>query len=210
MSPLAHLLSLLVLLLSQVGALCRQIAATDSDYLYLSISNTTLPGVSSGPRNRGVFARHAIKAQAIVCEYRGPVIKSEDKGSLDDTYSFGTTGPDGEDMLILGEGICPLVNDCVAVLNNPLLTSNLVQAWAAQGTNVTANDVVPPEMACAEGRDHNLKAVSNNAKVFYVTTRDVSAGEELFVFYGQRYWLSFLVRQAQGSPEQEPYSRVEL
>jgi hypothetical protein len=80
----------------------REINAVESDYLYLLMKNTTLPGVPEGEdKTRGVFAKHLIKAQDIVCEYRGPVIKPEDKGALDETYAFEVKGPLGEPLVVL-------------------------------------------------------------------------------------------------------------
>jgi len=96
-------LGLLCFLSSPISkAEAREIKAVESDYLYLLLKNTTLPGVpEGGEKTRGVFAKHLIKSQNIVCEYRGPVIKPEDKGALDETYAFEVQGPLGEDLIIL-------------------------------------------------------------------------------------------------------------
>jgi len=220
----SRLATLVLLAASTAVGWAREIAAIDSDYLFLYVGPSTLFASEGGLSDplaptltRGVFARYPIKENAIVCEYRGPVIDSQDRGSLDETYWMMTTGPRGEQLIILGEGICPLINDCVSVLNNTLLTPEFVSSWAANITTQDNRAIVPPEIACSQGRQHNVRIASNQSKVFYVATRDIDAGEELFVFYGQGYWQTFVHKRVAlgegggdgGASNREQYSRVQ-
>ena len=99
-----------------------------------------------------------------------------------------------------------MINDCVWVFNNPLVTSDFVNEWMRM--NITSNDDMPSEIACPEGRSHNVKAVTQNSKVFYAAMKDIAPGDELFVYYGPRYWMNMAMRRMTGAAENEKYVRV--
>jgi hypothetical protein len=101
-----------------------------------------------------------------------------------------------------------MINDCVWVFNNPLVTPEFVNEWLR--VNITSFDDMPSEIACPEGRSHNVKALTQNSKVFYVATREIAPGEELCVYYGPRYWRNMAMRRMTGAVENEKYVRVNV
>jgi len=66
------------------------ILAVDSDYLLLRQAASLLPVPGIG---LGVFAKAAIRANDIICEFRGPVILAEDLHHFPGDKNFGVVGP---------------------------------------------------------------------------------------------------------------------
>jgi hypothetical protein len=166
--------------------------ALDSDYLLLYIDRTTLPIGN----HKGVFAKHRISEGEAVCEYRGPIIKKAlaIEMKLDNTYTWEITDPDGDSAYILGDNVCAFINDCVSILDNPLImNSEFLDNWRE---NMTIRDVeghapaswMPDEIKCPAGMAENVMSLSVGRKILVVATRVIEPGEELFLFYGNTYW----------------------
>jgi hypothetical protein len=171
-----------------------QISSIDSDYLNLYMAPTTL----SLDGHKGVFAKHFIKAHDIICEYRGPIVKSVDakRFRLDNNYTWELTDPDGDSAYIMGENVCAFINDCVTILNNPkIMDKDFLDSWKTKILGMSARGEataswMPEEIQCSAGREENVVSLttSNGSKVLIVAKRDIMPGEELFLFYGNNYW----------------------
>ena len=122
---------------------------------------------SSLPRNigDGVFARKDIPVGSIVCEYRGNIVAMNDPMTQLSDKVMGLNVA-GVDYAILGDNICAIINDAANVLDNPRFDG--------------MGEYLP-----YRGFDNNCEMVGNFGKLFYVSTRDIEKGEELFVSYGR-------------------------
>lgn len=112
----------------------------------------------------GVYTNDDIPENTIIDEYRGELIESFD--FVSNPYSFTILQPDKENN-IKGLFIDPskLPRCYMAMIND-----------ASLETKFTNNCDFEPDI--------------ENKKVYVVSTRDIGAGEELFVSYGEDYWAS--------------------
>jgi hypothetical protein len=162
----------------------------DSDYLSLYLNPTTLP-IEGG--HNGVFAKHEIKIGSLICEYRGPVVKKSlaTNNLIHNNYTWDLD-VNGEPNIIIGNSLCAIINDCVNILNNSrILNREYLNYWHTATTTHGSSLEVPEEIACTDGRTHNVVSIMSGQKVFYVAARDIMPGEELFVYYGNSYCKCF-------------------
>ena len=146
------------------------IEAMDSDYLSLFVENSSNPNIPGD----GVYARYDIQPNSIICEYRGAVVP---RGTLlGSDKLMGVTGPTGQEMTIVGldpPTICSLLNDCAMIFNTSYSEKELEDFYM--------NDSIPTY----PGTSYGAVAKHMNSKIFYVSIRHISAGEEIFVPYGR-------------------------
>ena len=163
-----------------------EIQGVDSDYLNLYTDTTMLPF-----NGTGVFAKYAIPINSILCEYRGPVIKSKDfegKSWVDFSKSFGIDIPGtGERGVILGQGLCSLINDCAWIADNSYYEDpDVLMALLNTPEDVNNQQLT---FQTYPGTSYNAKSfVISPNKVFVVSTREIVAGEEIYYPYGKDYW----------------------
>jgi hypothetical protein len=132
-----------------------------SDTLLLSVKKASLPRHVG----EGVFARTFIPSGSIVCEYRGRIVSVDDAAVAQSDKVMGLSIA-GADYVILGDNICAIINDASNVLDGPKFDEN--------------GDYLP-----YAGFSNNCEMVGNFGKLFYVSSRDIKKGEELFVYYGR-------------------------
>ena len=147
------------------------IEAVDSDYLSLYVDRSSIPDISGS----GVFARNNIEPDVIVCEYRGAVVPRGTMVRSDKLMDV--IGPDGQEMSIVGgetPSICPLINDCAKIYNTSYSQLDLENFHNSTHGIPTYSGVT-----------YSVKAIHMNSKVFYMSTRKIIAGEEIFVSYGR-------------------------
>lgn len=165
--PFRYATSLLVMALCSLsifiegGKVVKTKKELHSDTLLLYIKKSSLP------RNigEGVFARKDIPAGSIVCEYRGNVVPMTDPVTQLSDKVMGLNVA-GVDYAILGDNICAIINDAANVLDTPKFDD--------------MGEYLP-----YRGFGNNCEMVGNFGKLFYVSTRDIDKGEELFVSYGR-------------------------
>lgn len=146
--------------------------AVDSDYFLIQTKPSTLPVEGIG---MGVFARDAISANNIICEYRGPIVKEEDKKKFPYNDKYFSIEVDDEGYSILGECICSMINDCSNALK--LLTDN----------STLVNESNDPSK-CYDNYSYNARSIGLGYKVFIMATRDIQPNEEIFYDYSWDYW----------------------
>lgn len=156
-----------------------QIGAVDSDYLLLFKNDSTLPALHAG---QGVFAKHHIPANSVLCEYRGPVIAANDYSKLlDDNKTYKIKGPDLKDYKILGENICAFINDCTSVTHRALSFADWEKLNADDASNTSPH---PSGRPCYEGSQYNARALfDETGKVFVLSNRVIQPNEEIFIPY---------------------------
>lgn len=147
------------------------IPAIDSDYLYLYTAPSTLPIEGIG---MGVFARYAIPAGTILCEYRGPIIASH--VTYQSNKVFEVAGLDGLGYKIIGTNICAYINDCAMVTYK--YSREDLDAIFSQPNY----DTIPtyPNTSYNARYDQFSKG-----KIFIVSNRDIAQDEEIFYSYGK-------------------------
>mmetsp|Transcript_21351 Transcript_21351/g.48331 ORF Transcript_21351/g.48331 Transcript_21351/m.48331 type:complete len:218 (+) Transcript_21351:159-812(+) len=155
------------------------ILAVDSDYLLLRQAASLLPVPGIG---LGVFAKAAIRANDIICEFRGPVILAEDLHHFPGDKNFGVVGPDDLLYVIIGQNVCAYINDCSTVLAQ----NYTLEEWQAMDETTYVS-----QRKCYDGFSDNafiLKASAAPTKIFVAASRDIEAGEEIFFPYLWQYW----------------------
>ena len=145
--------------------------ATDSDYLYLYMTKSSIP-IDVG---LGVFAKVDIPAGEIICEYRGPMIDFDIPYSSDKKFRAGTR--EGRTYSILGNTICAMINDPVWVVNKTY-TPEEIESFK----NATTEDIIP----LYPGLTYNANYVATAmGKIFIYATAFIPANAEIFFPYGR-------------------------
>lgn len=143
------------------------IAAVDSDFLFLEIRPSSLPGV----QGYGVFAKADIPQGEVLCEMRGPVVPEDAPVYSDKLFKFSSLARK-EPLKVMVNNICAFINDCI-----DLATVNSTRKTPQPG------DAAP--VPVHDSRAHNAAAmVTKLGKVFIVSKKDISAGSEICYFYG--------------------------
>lgn len=154
------------------------IQGLDSDYLHLEMRPTTLPfdGV-------GVFAKVAIPAFTLLCEYSGVIVPQDYKGEdYNRARAFHTVDLTGTTHAIIGDTICAEINDCARINNHPF-TARDINYFSKR-----RNMILPS----IPGFANNAQGVTTSGKVWVVSLRDIEAGEEILYSYRVGYWLETL------------------
>lgn len=146
------------------------IEAIDSDYLLLNIAKSTI--ASAG---MGVFAKKLIPKDSIICEYRGPILDVVSQSKLPYNDKFFGIRHNGQDFIILGEGVCSMINDC----------SNAIELLHQNSSLL--NEMQDPSR-CYDNLSYNSMALSMGTKIFIFSTRDILPDEEIFFPYKWTYW----------------------
>lgn len=163
------------------GGESSPIYATESDFLFLYMNASSLPGVEG----YGVFAKYDIPPDEIICEYRGSAI--ENTIYVKDVKIFATK-VNGQVYRVIGDTICSYINDCAHVYGSNYTFEEIAAMYSAEA----GEDSIPT----FEGYEYN--AVSEHTKmgkVLIKSVRPIKAGEEICFSYG-RYMLhvrSFIV-----------------
>lgn len=167
---------------SSVVAAGEYVHALDSDFLLLYIDDTSLPHSSIG---RGVFAKYDIAANEIVCEYRGALVDAPTREKMHSDKVMQTSGPGGETLFLVGDGICALINDsaCITIKNE--LGQFVVPYSDAE---IDAFEVSPflDSIPTHPGFPYNARydILNTTGKVFVRSLRHIAAGSEIFAPYG--------------------------
>ena len=156
----------------------KGIPAVDSDFLFMRIAKSTLPFEGAGV---GVFAKVDILAGEILCEYRGATIPNDIP--FESNYIYSSKKATGEGFHIVPDmkkPICAMVNDCVLITGNNYTKEELDEFENDENK----------EMPTYPGFTHNASPFyTAMGKVFVMSKTNISAGEEIFYKYGNRYWV---------------------
>ena len=95
--------------------------AIDSDYFLLNTAPSSIPAI----QGLGVFAKTNIPAEQIVCEYRGAILSREEGIKVASDKSVFMEFRDKKYVLV-GEGICAMINDCRDVQRPPAVPVVLI------------------------------------------------------------------------------------
>lgn len=110
----------------------------------------------------GVYCKRDIQAKTRVDEYVGEIIDDEEGAKRQDkTYFFRVMYKDGN--------------------------SHIIDALPHEHSNIMK--FVNGVKTAQQRKRQNCEAYQHGSKIYYRTTRDVKAGEELLVDYGPTYWL---------------------
>ena len=135
---------------------------SDSDYFLLEIKPSTI--VNAGI---GLFAKADLPAGIIVAEYRGTIFLKETKSK---TVSFSDKSINlNEDCFILGD-------NCAACYINDIV--NLEESKKGK------------KLILHSDKKYNCRFSKSHHKLFVITTDEIKEGDELFIGYGEQYWLS--------------------
>jgi len=168
----------------------EELAAVESDFIALFIENTSLPHASIG---KGVFAKVDLPADEIVCEYRGMAVKHEARLKIASDKFMQATGPRGEDIFLLGDCICALINDSARITVKDG-TGRFVVPYSDDELTAFEKSPYLDSIPVHPGFSYNVKYDRGNGtgKVFVKTLVNISAGSELFAAYGRWVLLAVL------------------
>ena len=167
---------------------------------------------------RGLFATEALPAHSIVALYPVHAIGADDTStglldlmaSSDDmAYFDGVEGEGSAYRLYLRQpGYSSVCVDCNPnkPIPHPIWTGHLVND-AAMCTSREPGDVLEYLQRSIGGASCALLAVGQAPLTAVVTTRDVDAGEELFVTYGASYWVGGRPRSSGEVEDHAQYSQ---
>jgi len=149
----------------------------DSDELDLEIKRSTLPLPSLVLLN-GLFAKRTFEPEEIIGEYRGPIIEDEKAGDPCFDYEDKLLGLN-EKYDLLGRSIAAYANDCIDF------------KYEKYGTEEYKQWIEKEKFPNHKGCEYNSKFMFKGNKVFLVSTRQIKAGEEIFLSYGFGYWKGY-------------------
>ena len=110
----------------------------------------------------------------VICEYRGPIISSEqfhlysNHNKLFDIYDYN-----GDSYKIIGNNICSYINDCTIALSRNYTVDEY--------ENINHEEYMTQ---CFDNYSYNARYHREQSKVFIISTRDIMQGEEIFFSYG--------------------------
>ena len=150
------------------------VVSEDSDYYKLEVKPSLIPNAGNG-----VFATKPIVKDEIIAEYRGKVFTC---GLYEEFVDSGKIMRIN-DMFIDSIGVAAMINDCVKFV--PIDTS--------LSKHISEDDF---KLKIWENKAYNCKFDNKNDKVFVVAMQDIQPGDELYVNYGQNYWINVLLDRA--------------
>ena len=153
----------------------------DSDYLFLSVQQSTLPIHTAG---EGVFAKLDLEANDIICEYRGVAIDPVFEQHFVSDKFFNVRTNDGTDWRLIGQSVCSKINDAAAILtynSSGLLSVPYTFEDIQRFDDMNIVEAIPT----FPGYEYNARSFAQgNGKIFVVATKNIRKGEEIFYAYG--------------------------
>ena len=142
-----------------------EIICEDSDYYNLEVKQSTIPDAGNG-----VFTTAPFSEGDIICVYRGRIGKNFGKSS-DKVLTID------KDISIDGYNIGSLINDIIEV------------------KHYSKEDIVKKLLFAQKfdklDLEYNCKFTKKGNVVLITATKDILAGEELFISYGYQYWFTW-------------------
>ncbi len=140
---------------------------------------------------KGLFAKALFRKGDKVCEYAGEI---KDKTDMADFYQY-----DQEGYMKIHRYIRDLDNERVIIGDHELVKND----WMKSGVYV--NDGACLDLTIKYDHDihqdimsayidnsemkQNVEAVTQDDKVYYIATKRIKKGEEIYAHYGKHYWL---------------------
>jgi hypothetical protein len=147
-----------------------KIVTFHSDNLFLEVQRSKLPGETG----EGVFAKTSIPPGEILCEMRGAVMSVNDPVKI---LTDKNVRINGTDFYIIGDGVCSVINDCVAILGKSFGPGDIERIMIAG-----SDEVMPLHEDC----QYNAKLYTTAlGKIFALSTKPIAPGEEIYVAYGR-------------------------
>jgi SET domain-containing protein len=141
--------------------------------------------------NNGLFAKTIFHKGDIVCEYAGN-IKNK-------TYMAELYISNYKEYLHLHKYVRDLDNDRVIIGDHKLIDNDWMKSGvyvndgACLDVSVNYNPVKDGKLIATyidnSKMKQNVEAITQDDKIYYVATKRIKKGEEIYAHYGKHYWL---------------------